>query len=260
MNETKNEILTINAEKISALTGFSREEIAVIKNTIAKGTTDTELAYFLQVCKTVKLNPLVKQIWCYKDGKGNVLTFAGRDGFLQIAQSDTRWNGMSSAYVCSKDEIELDIPSGIVKHKPNLTDRGNVIGAYCIIKPKGCEMPTVVWVDVADYDKGFAVWKSNKGTMIQKVAETHCLKKAFGISGLQAEYDFDVKNEIVIPIAEINNETEIEAMQKKIIDGLEKYKGADKEEIRLMCIEKIKAGEFTETFAKVTAETIGIKL
>jgi dUTPase len=30
--------------------------------------------------------------------------------------------------------------------------------------------------------------------MIVKVAETQALKKAFGISGLQSEYDFEIKN------------------------------------------------------------------
>ena len=36
--------------------------------------------------------------------------------------------------------------------------------------------------------------------MIKKVAETHALKKAFGIAGLQSEYDFQVVNEKAIPI------------------------------------------------------------
>ena len=84
MNEEK-AMLQINAEKISALTGFRPDEIAVVRNTTAKGTTDSELAYFLSVCKSVELNPFMKEIWCYKDNKGNVLVFAGRDGFLKRA-------------------------------------------------------------------------------------------------------------------------------------------------------------------------------
>ena len=62
-----NKIVQINADKIAGLTGFAPEQIALVKSTIAKGTTDTELAYFLTICKNVNLNPLLKQIWCYKD-------------------------------------------------------------------------------------------------------------------------------------------------------------------------------------------------
>ena len=61
---------------------YSKEQIQVIKNSVAKGTTDTELQYFLMVCKSTNLNPVMKEIWCYKDKQDNHLVFAGRDGFL----------------------------------------------------------------------------------------------------------------------------------------------------------------------------------
>jgi hypothetical protein len=35
--------------------------------------------------------------------------------------------------------------------------------------------------------------------MIKKVAETHALKKAYGLSGLASEYDFEVVNETAYP-------------------------------------------------------------
>lgn len=217
--ETKNEIMIINADKISALTGYKSEEVAIIKNTIAKNTTDTELAYFLSVCRSVNLNPFLKEIWCYKDAKGNLIVFAGRDGFLTIAQKDSRWNGMLSAYVCENDTFKLNIPQGTVEHEFGQGERGKITGAYAIIKPKGCDMPTVSWAAIKDYDKGYNTWNSNKGAMIVKVAETMSLKKAFGISGLQSEYDFEVKNNVVIPVQEfieapIKKSPEIERYEK----------------------------------------------
>src|SRR5690606_19499018 len=73
-----NEIqITQKDTKISgAIPGFSPEQVAIIKNTVAKGVTDTELAYFLMLAQSVHLNPFKKEIWCYKDNKGNVIIFA----------------------------------------------------------------------------------------------------------------------------------------------------------------------------------------
>lgn len=201
------EMSVMTADKIANLTGYKSEEISIIHNTIAKGTTSTELSYFLSVCKTVGLNPFMKEIWCYKDGKGNLLVFAGRDGFLKKAQQDKLWNGMLSFEVCANDEFEMNVHEAKVIHKPAFKNRGEIIGAYAIIKPKGCELPTIEWAEMKTYNKGYSVWKSDPAAMIKKVAETHALKKAFGISGLVTEFDFEIKEDTAIPI---NTESEIE--------------------------------------------------
>lgn len=252
-------MVQINADKIASITGFKAEEVAIIKNTVAKGTTDTELAYFLSVCKNVELNPFMKEIWCYKDNKGNVLVFAGRDGFLKRAQQSQLWNGMTSFEVCKNDFFEMDVTKGIINHKPNFKDRGEILGAYAIVKPKGCEFPTIEWADFAVYNKGWNVWKTDPATMIKKVAETHALKKGFGITVIQAEYDFDVKDEIAIPLIH-EPKSELEIIEKKIIEGLEAYNGTDKEEIRLTCVQAKKSNKFDIEFAKKTAKTIGLTL
>lgn len=180
--------------------GYSESEVAVIHNTVAKGTTKVELAYFISVCKTVDLNPFVKEIWCYKDGRGNVIVFAGRDGFLAKAQRSPHFAGIRSSEVCQEDEFEMDIANNKIKHVFGKGKRGDIIGAYCIVFRKDGE-PTIEYVDFKTYDKGRAVWKSHPAEMIKKVAEVHALKKGFGISGLQSEYDFDVKrNGVAVPI------------------------------------------------------------
>lgn len=182
--------------KIAEMTGFKENEIAVIQNSVAKGTTITELAYFLSVAKSSGLNPFTKQIWAYKDGKGNVIIMAGRDGFLAIGQRSERWNGLISSEVYVNDHFEVDVIKGEISHKPNYKDRGALLGAYCLIKPKGVDMATYEWAAIKDYDKGQFIWNSHKNEMIKKVAEVHALKKAFGISGLFSEYEI-IPTEIV---------------------------------------------------------------
>ena len=211
-------------EKISNMTGFGQSEISIIQNTVAKGTTLTELAYFLNVAKSSGLNPFTKQIWCYKDHKGNVIIMAGRDGFLSIAQKSERWNGMISSEVYANDHFEVDVIKGEISHKPNYKDRGVLIGAYCLIKPKGVEMATYEWAAIKDYDKGQFIWNSHKNEMIKKVAEIHALKKAFGINGLYTEYE-------MIPL-EIQNEESNETSIDEIKEAIEN--ATDYEDLKVL--------------------------
>ncbi|MGH3427727.1 MAG: phage recombination protein Bet [Mycobacteriales bacterium] len=71
---------------------FTDEQVALIKNTVARNTTDQELAWFLHVAKTLRLDPLRKQLHCIKrkmrDGEGwkEYLSIqTGIDGFRAIA-------------------------------------------------------------------------------------------------------------------------------------------------------------------------------
>lgn len=243
---------------IAEETGYSNAQVSVIKNTVAKGTTNVELAYFLMVCKSHGLNPFHKEIWCYKDSRNNLLVFAGRDGFLKKAQESDRWNGMISAVVFEKDEFQMDVPNANVTHIIKAEGRGKVLGAYAIIKPKGVDLPTVVYVDIKDYDKGYSVWKTNKPAMIIKVAETHALKKAFGIAGLQSEYDFTLEGDHVKPVSEVVEVTDETEMLDRLAEGFEMYQGEDKLELQRMVSEKLKAGEATIEFLNHIAQEIGL--
>lgn len=182
-------------QKVSEITGYEPNQVAVIANQIAKGANQFELAYFLNVCKDMDLSPFKKEIWAYKDGKGNLIIFAGRDGLLSKAQKNPLFNGLRSSEVRTNDHINIDIPNGKIDHtfKPG-KERGEIIGAYCIVFRKGGE-PLVEWVDFDAYNKGYSTWKSDPVAMIKKVAESHALKKAFGLSGVQIDTDWDIADD-----------------------------------------------------------------
>lgn len=224
------DIVVLNAEKISAMTKYSIEEIAVVKANVAKNVNDSELAYFLNVCKTVGLNPFNKEIWCYKDNKNNLLIFAGRDGFLAKAQTSPDFAGIRSSEVCENDVFEMDIANNKIKHNPDYgTDRGKIIGAYALVFRKNGE-PTIEWADDAVYNKGRFTWETHHAEMIKKVAETHALKKAFGISGIQAEYDYTVSNDVVTPINTELKELTVQDMQKDVNELIRNLKPEVKKE------------------------------
>lgn len=191
--------IKVRNEKIASVSGLTPEEIEIIRATVAKGTTDLEFAYFLQVAKSYDLSPLKKEVWCIKNNQGQLLVFAGRDGHLAAAQRDQRWNGIASSEVRENDTFKMDIPNGKIEHTYSMNGRGAIVGAYAICRPKGCDIPTIEWVTMEAYDKGHNTWKSDPAAMIKKVAETHCLKKAYGLSGLASEYDFDVVDDKAYP-------------------------------------------------------------
>jgi len=186
-------------KKVAEITGYEANQVAVVANQIAKGANAFELAYFLNVCKDMGLSPFKKEIWAYKDHKGNLIIFAGRDGLLSKAQKNPLFNGLRSSEVRASDKIEIDIPNGKIDHvfTPG-KDRGTIIGAYCFVFRKNGE-PLIEWVDFEAYNTGYATWKSDPAAMIKKVAESHALKKAFGLSGVQIDTDWDVRDNIASP-------------------------------------------------------------
>jgi len=130
----------------------------------------------------------------YKDLKGNLIIFAGRDGFLACAQRDNRWNGIASSEVREGELFELNIAQGTISHIKDVTSKKPDSRCLCYLPAKGCEIPTIEWADFETYNKNVNVWKADPAAMIKKVAEVHALKKAYGIAGLQAEEDFDTSN------------------------------------------------------------------
>ena len=45
-------------------TVFSDEDVALIKNTVAKGCSDSEFKLFMYTAMKYELDPLAKQVWC----------------------------------------------------------------------------------------------------------------------------------------------------------------------------------------------------
>lgn len=157
----------MNEKTAITVEGYTKDEVTLIKNTVAKNTTDIELAFFLSNAKAQNLNPLLKEIWCYKDRRGNLIMFAGRDGFLTIAQRDKKYKGIRSCAVCENDEFKIDVANNKIEHTFGQGARGKYIGAYAICFAEGRE-PVVEWADIDIYDKHQFTWDSHKAEMIKK--------------------------------------------------------------------------------------------
>lgn len=147
--------------------GWDKDDLKLIHQTVAPNTTPAELKLFLHTAMKYDLDPLIKQVWCVKYGNNPATIFTGRDGFLALAHRSGQLDGMESEAIYDKD--------------------GKLKGAVCKVYRKDMSHPFKVYVDLKEYDLDRGLWKTKKATMIIKVAESQCLRRAFNISGLYAE-------------------------------------------------------------------------
>jgi phage recombination protein Bet len=212
-----NNLAILENKSISIWEG--QENLKQIKTIFAPKLNDLEFTVFVEMGKATGLNPFLKEIWAVKyDEKSPAQIFIGRDGYRKSAQRSPFYDYHSADAVYSGDEFY--VVDGEIKHKYTLTNRGNLVGAYCIAQRKGSSRPSYVYVSENEYNKKFSVWKEKPSTMIKKVAEAQCLKMAFQelFSGSYSEYEAwdKQKNQIIDVEANIKSKLITMAEDKSI--------------------------------------------
>jgi len=148
---------------------YNPQQIQLIRDMCARDCTDNEFLLLMQLAKTYQLDPFAKQIWAVKYGNNPAAIFCGRDGFLAIAHRSGKFDGMESG--TRKD--------------------GDDLVGWCRVYRKDMSRPFEVEVSLSEYSTGKNLWQTKPKTMIVKVAESHALRRAFGISGLYAPEEID---------------------------------------------------------------------
>ena len=91
------------------------KEINTIRNTVAKGASDSELKMFLSLASAHSLNPFQHEIWFVKIGGQNTIITA-RDGYLKIAQNNPHFRGMEADIIYSGDKFRKNKDSRNTTH------------------------------------------------------------------------------------------------------------------------------------------------
>lgn len=155
-------------------------DLQFVKSYLVRGNpekiTDQEIVFFMNTCKMQKLNPLVAgEVYCIKFGNDPAQMVVGKGAYLRRAFEHPD-------YLCKEDGIV------VVRGKDVLQKEGcclypgeTLLGGWCRVHfiRNGKEQTAFKEVQLAEYDKGQANWKTKPATMINKVAISQCVREAF---------------------------------------------------------------------------------
>lgn len=157
---------------------FTAKQVAIIRKEIAKGLNEDELGLFFYRCRAYGLDPLKGevsvQVYNKTDpSKRQMVVVVQRDGYLTIAHRGGMFNGMQSG--------------------SRVDENGKLVG-WAKVWNKSADHPVEVEVYEEEYNpyvnpntpepRYDSLWKTKPRTMIQKVAESQALRRAFNISGV----------------------------------------------------------------------------
>lgn len=207
--------------------------------------TDVEAKAFVEVCEEYGLNPLLGDITFQRyEGKygPKVSYLISRDAYLKFAMRQEDFKNILSGVVKEGDEFRLDIVEGVPHHSFG-AKRGNILGAWCVVKTKN-RGNTLVFADFQEYQKALSpknpLWNSMPSAMIEKVAHTMALRRIFPLGvtfASEEEVGFD--STATIP----NNDEQSKNESASLVSDLEearKQKEESKKEANKKAETKIK--------------------
>lgn len=153
---------------------YTREQVETIKQTVARGASDAQLALFLQTCKSRGLDPFTKQV--YFTPQGIIVSI---DGLRAIAER-------TGTYAPGPTRFEYD-------------DKGNLVAAHVTVR----KLVAGTWFDLEEsafyeeYKGSSPIWKAKPRVMLSKCAESRALRRGWSseLSGLYESSELDQARE-----------------------------------------------------------------
>lgn len=157
---------------------------SIVRNYLTNGNgnvSDQEVAYFINMCKYQKMNPLTKDCYLVKYGSQPAAIVTGKDALLKRAMRNPKYKGHEAGVIVrSMETRQLEYrPGSIVLPEEEL------VGGWAKTYVDGYNIPIEAAVSFREYvgTKGDgsmnSMWAGKPGTMIRKVALVASLREAF---------------------------------------------------------------------------------
>jgi len=189
-------ITTTSQSQSSITQHFNSEQLKVLKQQIAPKCSDTELDYFIEVCKQTGLSPFTREIYAISREAWNPETQRKEpkmsiqvsiDGLRKRAANSGYYDG-STTFWCGEDGKWLEV---WLKSTPPSA-------AKTVVYRKGCGQPFTAVARFDAYKQDFkgklsGLWEKMPDIMIGKCSEALALRKAFPeqTAGLYASEEMD---------------------------------------------------------------------
>jgi phage recombination protein Bet len=155
-------------------------QISLLKRTICKGSSDDELAFFLQQCQHLGLDPFSRQVYAVKRwdsaAKSEVMSLQiSIDGMRSQAEASGEYRGQDSPLFCGEDGHWVEV---WLKESPPLA-------AKVSIYREGFTVPVTAIAKYSSYVQTkkdgtpSRFWVTMPDVMLAKCAESLALRKAF---------------------------------------------------------------------------------
>lgn len=156
-----------------------------------KNVTESEIMYFMKLCKARNLNPFIRDVYLIKYGTLPAAVVVAKDAIEKRAIKHEKYNGKEvGIYVLDKTTGELTRRNGSIYIK----NKEDLVGAWCTVYRKDWEHPITKEVNFDEYIQRKSDgspntnWANRPVTMLTKVASTQALREAF-IEELSGMYE-----------------------------------------------------------------------
>lgn len=192
-------VVPAGPQHVSKPLEFNTEQVQVIKDQLAKGVSDAELGFFLEVCKATGLDPLRREIhavmrWSAKEQREIMTIQTGIDGLRTQAETSGDYAGQRGPFWCGEDGTWKDVW---------LSDKPPAAAKIEILR-HGFSEPLVHIVKFSSYCQTFfnkktgrrepmGLWSTMPEQQLAKCAEAGGLRRAFprNLKGLYIAEELD---------------------------------------------------------------------